>query len=220
MNWFVKWKLHKISIKANPDAAFVLRLEKELVSRIGVTTPWLTWGRMAVSTACIITVLGSGTGAYAYTSDEVVPDHPLYGMRQTIENVEMKLATTEEAKTHVEMKQLNRRIKEAQKLRALNRPLQAAKLEQMSQKVQALIKKVDVNDPKMKEEVRQAALHIEKAHVDLLEGSQEDLKSEEEKRTIRELIQTERKTIREHLQNMRQLRREQNLKKHEVNKTQ
>lgn len=215
MNWFVKWKLHKISTKANPDPAFVLRLEKELTSRVGVSRSWLTWGRMAVSTACTVAVLGSGTGAYAYTSDEVVPDHPLYAMRQTLEDVEMKLATTEEAKTHVEMKQLNRRIKEAQKLRSLNRPLQAAKLEQMSQKVQALIKKVDLNDPKMKEEVRQAALHIEKAHVDLLEGSQESLKNEEEKKTIRELIQHERKTIREHLQTIRELRREQRQKSRE-----
>ena len=73
--------------------------------------------------ALVVLVASVGVSSYAYASDEVLPDTPLYPVRQTLEQVEARLATTPIQKRKVVRKMVERRQKEIQKLKELKRPV-------------------------------------------------------------------------------------------------
>jgi hypothetical protein len=173
MNWFLRYRLNKISKKAEPSRNFVFQLEKALKKEIGHPLWWMQWSKTAASVACVSMALGSGTGVYAYSSEEVVPEHPLYGVREQIEQVETKLAFSEQAKTEVEIKHLKRRVLEAQKLRERHRPLQAAKIETLLQRVQQISQKMQNASPEMQNALGQSVERLRQAQLDLLEKTEQ-----------------------------------------------
>lgn len=133
----IRYKLWKISKRAQPDAAFVARLGSRFAPQ---RAPMMIW-RMASATLAIVLLLSGGTSAYAYSSDEVLPDHPLYGLRETVESVEEKVAITQDSKQAVQRKLLQRRLKEIQIMR--QRKLQVAPV--MVNKIQDRLEKLGEN---------------------------------------------------------------------------
>lgn len=78
-----------------------------------------TWS--AVGALAILLMVG--VSSYAYASDDVLPNTPLYPVRQVLEQVETKLAVTPVQKDQVQRKLIERRKQEVQKLKALKKPV-------------------------------------------------------------------------------------------------
>lgn len=74
------------------------------------------------SVALLITGLG-GMASYAYAADAVLPNTPLYPVRQKMEALERRLSPTPAIRAKVVEKQLQRRKKEAHLLEVLHKPL-------------------------------------------------------------------------------------------------
>lgn len=113
----IRFKLWKLSRRAQPDAAFVARLETVLRERgaLGRGISLFVF-RMASAACAVILVLG-GTTTYAYASESVVPNHPLYSLREAVESIEETTALTDESKANVQRKLLQRRLNEVRVMR-------------------------------------------------------------------------------------------------------
>jgi hypothetical protein len=72
--------------------------------------------RFAAAALSIVLVFGIGASAYAYSSEEVTPDHPLYGLRQAVEVAEEAIAVTPAWKERVIKKHLERKQREIQRM--------------------------------------------------------------------------------------------------------
>lgn len=118
MNWFLKHKLEKMGQEGDPSPEFVRSLEMKLRAEIGHPVWWIRWPKVATAACSIVMLAGSGTGAYAYNSDEVLPDHPLYAVRQGIEQVEERVAFTPKMKERFRTQIKKRREREKTLLEA------------------------------------------------------------------------------------------------------
>lgn len=108
-DWILSRKLNRIARRADPSHAFIVALEKRF--RGGRPTHTTMW-KVAMTSMTSAGVLFLGTGTYAYASENVVPDHPLYGVRQTIEQAESALAFTPTLKARVGVHLMSRRLRE------------------------------------------------------------------------------------------------------------
>lgn len=116
MNWLLERKLNKLGRRADPDPRFKGILEKHLKKEVGHPAWWIHTWKWVVSATTIAAIAGSGTAVYAYSSDAVLPSHPLYGIRTSIENVEESLAVKPEDKVNVKLKLIKRRMHEVELL--------------------------------------------------------------------------------------------------------
>jgi len=110
MNFITRYRLWTISRRATPDADFVARLASRFTPRRAMNFAM----RMSAATTALVLSLGLGTSAYAYTSDDVTPDSPLYAVRTTLEDVEEAVARTPARKQAVQLKLIQRRLHEIQ----------------------------------------------------------------------------------------------------------
>jgi hypothetical protein len=134
MNWLIERKLNKISKKAGPSSAYVTRLERTLRTQSGHSLRWIEWKRVAIASLTGFSLLVSGTGVYAYTSDEVLPDHPLYDLRQEIESAEERIAVTPALKFEVIEKHLRRKERERVRIEQRRRQHEERKEERQESK--------------------------------------------------------------------------------------
>lgn len=116
-----KWKLRRLAKRASPDRA-THKAMRQALQHAGYLPKQPVWmpahtsisaRSMAVLSSVVVISLVSATGSYAYVADEVVPDHPLYTVRQTIERAELSFATSVEAKARVNQRLEERRAREA-----------------------------------------------------------------------------------------------------------
>ncbi|MCC6563421.1 hypothetical protein IT087_00845 [Candidatus Uhrbacteria bacterium] len=113
-----RYKLWKMSRRAQPDAAFVARLETTLRERGAIGSRRVSpLFRMAAAACAVVLVLGGSTASYAYASESVLPDHPLYPLRETVESMEETAALSAEAKAAVQRKFVERRLNEIRIMR-------------------------------------------------------------------------------------------------------
>ncbi|MCK9361604.1 DUF5667 domain-containing protein [Patescibacteria group bacterium] len=112
-----RYELWKISRRARPDAAFVERLASRFTPERAVRFAYRTTLRIAAAACAFVLVLGGSTASYAYASESVLPDHPLYPLRETVESLEESTALNAEAKTAVQRKFVERRLKEIRIMR-------------------------------------------------------------------------------------------------------
>jgi hypothetical protein len=79
-------------------------------------TPFFGFVRVGVPALIVLLALG-GTGAYAYESDNVIPEHPLYPVKRAVEQVEAAAtALSAEASTAARARRVTHRLAEAKKL--------------------------------------------------------------------------------------------------------
>ncbi len=112
MNPVLQYRLWKMNRAARPSGEFSNRLKMRF--GLPVKHNWLTTSAFRVSfgTLAIVCSMGAGTVSYAYASDDVTPDHPLYAVRQAVETVEEAAAPSPEERTAVQQKHLKRRVHE------------------------------------------------------------------------------------------------------------
>ncbi len=148
MNWLLEHKLKNLSTHADPTPRFRHALEKRLHGELGHPVWWIQGWKWAVSGATILSLAGSATGVYAYTSNDVLPDHPLYGLRQAIEQVEESMAVQPEQKVQVKLKQIQRRLQEEDLMRAQKKPVPETTRKQIESNVnQAMEESNDLPEP-------------------------------------------------------------------------
>ena len=141
-NWLLERKLKKLGHKADPDPKFLHALEKQLKQQSGHRTWWIQGWKVALGSITAVSLISSATGVYAYNSDNVTPDHPLYSVRTALESVEMSLATTPEQKAHVTINHLARRVKEQEVLQSKHKTVP----KEVIQKIETdLEKQIDEN---------------------------------------------------------------------------
>lgn len=129
MNIILEYKLKKLGRRGKPSKDFVDALEMKLVDKGATVIPakagiqrngWIPafagMTRFAAAALSIVLVFGIGASAYAYSSEEVTPEHPLYGLRQAVEVAEETVAVTPAWKERVIKKHLERKQKEIQKM--------------------------------------------------------------------------------------------------------
>ena len=162
MTWHLKRKLREIGREGDPDRAFVRALELRLRQEIGHPVWWVKWSKFAAAGGTALVLITSATGVYAYTSDDVLPDTPLYPVRLGIEQVEQTVAVTPAAQAAVVQKIQARRIKERQimdartKIRDERQQLQDQRQQIQDQRQQIRQERNDLQDQASKndDEVR------------------------------------------------------------------
>lgn len=105
--------------------------------------------------ALILFLLGSfGAGAYAYTSPEVIEDHPLYPIKQGVEKLELRLARSQEKQATVKLKLVERRLREAEFRAAKKQVLEERFLDKIENEIQGVDQLLaDVSNPEKRAEL-------------------------------------------------------------------
>ncbi|MFA6429522.1 MAG: hypothetical protein WCV84_03435 [Patescibacteria group bacterium] len=135
--WHLKWRLYRLRQRAKPSALFASTLEQRFqTAPTTVRRPFTFVMKFATVMGVLALVIGVGTSGYAYASDDVLPDHPLYGLRTTIEQAEARIAPTmlRQAPDEVRAKILQRRIKELRLMRAKERLMKKERMQAFVQK--------------------------------------------------------------------------------------
>ena len=104
--------------RVRPSRIFALKMRYRLMKRgiqMYFARPKAVF-KYATAFVLVFFMGTSGVGAYAYSSPDVNVDHPLYPVKQGMENVEMGFAWSPEGKSQMHMKKAMRRLDEAEKL--------------------------------------------------------------------------------------------------------
>ena len=96
--------------------------------------------RLSFAVATVVLIACVSLGSYAYASDNVLPDTPLYPMRQAVESAELSIAQVTGREHVVFHKLIERRKQEVQMLQTLHRPIPAShkKIQEFMQRKQGL----------------------------------------------------------------------------------
>ncbi len=92
MELSLRYRLWRLRRAADPSAGFSRALEATLRGKTGHPLWWLPLGRIAAAMTSLTLLGASGASVYAYSSDAVTPDHPLYGLRTAVEQAELKVS--------------------------------------------------------------------------------------------------------------------------------
>ncbi len=125
--FFLSHRLRRIGRRpaADPEARAFVRAALVRAGYLPNASLWITRLRVTLASfAVFITGMG-GMVSYAYASDAVLPDTPLYPIRESIERLAIDLAPTPTLHEQAVQTQLKHRKKEATLLKALNKPLPA-----------------------------------------------------------------------------------------------
>lgn len=128
MDWYLKYKLRKLSRKADPDKEFVLNLDKRLGIGMAPEARRIPVWRFAMVPVLVGILAVSTTGAYAYASEGVLPGNALYPVKQGLEKIEEKITLKPQAKALVAIRHLERRLYEDTILFKRNKRLPKARL--------------------------------------------------------------------------------------------
>jgi hypothetical protein len=123
ITWFLKRKLKRLSERSAPSSAFVGSLacvlrERGYLSSVRQPLRKFLSTFRTVGVMVGVTVLCfsfAGTAAYAYASDGLLPDHPLYPLRMAVERVEYAVVPPSD-RPNVELKQARRRLQELKRI--------------------------------------------------------------------------------------------------------
>ncbi|MBI2477035.1 hypothetical protein HYV72_02565 [Candidatus Uhrbacteria bacterium] len=154
-------QLYSIQQASVPREEFTERLWERIDAVHGSSTvvmaSFIRNHRRMTITAAIMTlvvIITGGTGAYAYTSAEVTPEHPLYNMKTNIERVEERLALDAKQRAEFNARMAARRAQEFERTHdvALQSRLHAQFLERlnMSEEERARVQ----NDAQAREALR------------------------------------------------------------------
>jgi len=152
MNLLTRYRLWTISRRAAPDAKFLKMMDARFLAKHAVSFAM----RLSASLAALVLSLGLGTSAYAYSSDDITPDHPLYPIRTAVENVEETVAVTPTLKAAVQTQLVQRRLHEVQVLEAKHPQLQDKPEGQLLKRVEGVLK-TGLQNKDAPEQIRQKA---------------------------------------------------------------
>lgn len=195
MNWLLEQKLKKLAARSAPDRSFVHALDKTLRTQTGHPGWWVQGWKYALAGVSIVSVGFSATGVYAYTSDDVLPDNPLYSVRQGIENVQVAMAATPEQKTTVQLKLLRRRLHEQELIAARQNPIPPGKLLKFNVNLQNVFNEAADLSTSTQEKVDEDVADLEQQHEDALVKERDAAKTTEQKNRIEDILTKQRDNI-------------------------
>jgi hypothetical protein len=160
-DWFLKRKLKRLGRHAEPDPAFLRALERQFVMHAKTSRPSSVAWKYAVASLVGVAFLASGTGAYAYSSDSVLPEHPLYPIRESIERVEESAAVTPRLKATVQLRHLARRVHEQKLLRQKRSSVQEQQAARFLQTMERAIQAGETLSPVAQERLDRTIIRLE-----------------------------------------------------------
>ena len=182
MNWLTTRRLQKLGNRVQPDPVFVHRLEKEIKGLMPSRSifGWIQWHKgmaWASGGMMAMTLAVSGTGVYAYQSEDVTPDHLLYPVRLAMEQVETSTAVTPVQKVNVQTKHLQKRFREQQALLKKQKltPIRVADFEKG---IQPMVDEVRILPPEQAQKMQNEINKVEKAHLKLITKQLDSAKPE------------------------------------------
>ncbi len=120
---FLRYRLSSLAKRAKPSRVFLAHLESRLFPREQILSMHrLRKMRFALAPALMAVSLFGGTGVYAYSSDNVLPDHALYPLRQSVEGFEMQIASVTGMKDRVRFRLLERHAREKRLMQERQKP--------------------------------------------------------------------------------------------------
>jgi len=202
MLWQIDKKLKLVSRKAVPDKEFIRSLETRLRLELGLkSTPFPVW-KIAISGALVLLVILSGTGVYAYTSPDVLPDTPLYSVRITLENIEEKTAITTKVRTEIAIKHLERRIKENEIMEQKQKPISDERVKLFTNEFQQAMDKADDLPEFQKKTTDELLDKLEKKHEDVVLKPKKDTIESDVKKRLEDTVKNERVKIKNKIEKM------------------
>jgi hypothetical protein len=195
MDWFTDSKLNKIGDRANPDPRFVRALESKLKKEMGHPAWWIRWSRLGAMATSVVFVFSGAMGAYAYNSPNVLPDHPLYGLRQALERAELQLATSPEKKTQVQAKHLERRIEELEQLLLKQQGKDPEKFKEISDRLQEKLEEAGKASAEHKSE--SPPNDARESHIDKLREIQKNARTDAEREALENVLNQEQLRLEE-----------------------
>ncbi|TAL20659.1 hypothetical protein EPN90_00290 [Patescibacteria group bacterium] len=108
-----------------PRRGFKAALWRGLSRELGpaASSPFLVFARVAVPALSLFLAFG-GVSAYAYSSPEVTPEHPLYAVKRGVEGLDKVMAIGAKAREAARLRRLDHRLAEAERLRLKKRNAQ------------------------------------------------------------------------------------------------
>jgi len=171
MTWLIRYKLRNLGRKADPDKAFVKRLENRLLAEAGMAKPGFAPVFRWAAAGVLATVVLGATGTYAYASDEVLPGDLLYPVRRGLETAEEKVAWPEQRKLKVQLKHLQRRLKEDGLLMKRSGKLPDARLTEFHGELETIIDKTGKLAGEELPQLDRQAADLAESYSDLTENS-------------------------------------------------
>jgi hypothetical protein len=117
----------------------------------------------------VAAVMGAGTSVYAYSSEDVLPSHPLYPVRQTLERVEERIAFSNTHRANLERKILLRRVREAELMEVRRMRIGPQDIERMMRAMQEAIDIGEKLPPPLQNQHDQMVAQAELQHAKLIE---------------------------------------------------
>ena len=208
MNWLLKRHIDRLAKNARPERAFVRRLERQLRVQTGHQLWWIQSWKWAVASFTMLSIIGSATSVYAYTSDDVLPDHPLYALRQGIETVEIATAATPERQAEVQVRLLKRRLHEAEIMTKKHKTIPAKQLEVFTKNVQQAIDAGSALSDQKQTEVDEMIERATEHHETVIQKQQDRAETADEKDHIGKVLRQERDGIQEKIQTLKDARKQ------------
>lgn len=168
MTWHIRMRLKKLEARARPRRYFQSRLRTRLVYPHG--RPWhVVFVRPVAGMLTVAAVMGAGTSVYAYSSEDVLPSHPLYPVRQTLERVEERIAFSNTHRANLERKILLRRVREAELMEVRRMRIGPQDIERMMRAMQEAIDIGEKLPPPLQNQHDQMVAQAELQHAKLIE---------------------------------------------------
>ena len=189
MNWLIERKLNRLSKSARPNRVFKVELRRELVGSFG-TNPLLGHVlKPAIASLTLVVALGAGTGVYAYNSDDVIPDHPLYGVREGIEGIESSIATHDpSALAATERKHLARRMREIERMRELRRDVDERHIARVTRQIEHALQVGDGLPVRSREAHDEIVSKLEQRRARLLQRVHDEIPEGPKRERIERII--------------------------------
>lgn len=204
MLWGIRHELKRLSRLAEPRAAFQRALRKEFV----VPRPWFVAVlKPAFATVSIVTMLGAGTATYAYTSDDVLPDHPLYPIREQVERVEEAIAFTPTKRAAIQLKRVKRRVHELEIMAVKRKVIQPAHVDKFTTDFDNAITAGEPLQNGERTKFDDALSVVEERQAKLLERVKDRVPDERERQKFEYLMNVETKKITERIEKLQEKRR-------------
>lgn len=191
MNWIFERKLKKLGQEADPDPRFVRLLEKRLQSAAGLPMRNVSVWKWAVGCMSSASLVFSGAGAFAYTSDSVIPGHPLYGLRSSVERLEVALAAQPSSRVRISLKHLERRLHEHQLLKKQQGSVSKTNVTAFINQLNRLVEESDALSDAERNEVNEKAVTLKSTEESIATDSNGILEPE-----VKEKIENLKEKIR------------------------
>ncbi|MCR4256761.1 MAG: DUF5667 domain-containing protein, partial [Candidatus Uhrbacteria bacterium] len=109
--------------------------------------------RMAAVACSVVLLFGVGTSSYAYASENVLPDHPLYPLRESVEAAEERLVFHPVAKAAIQQKHLERKLQEVRRMREHRSQIEDRLLERVERALES-----GLNERRTSHEIREEVI--------------------------------------------------------------